>query len=109
MFVVLADANTSAGAPCPICSASPELGPKLNTTFVPGCAASNWEPSLVNASCSDDAANTLIVPVTDADLLADGDAGEPVEPLDPPHPATSVATATRAVSGAAMRRTGLLL
>src|SRR3954469_5891596 len=67
MFFVLADANTSAGAPCVICCASPELGPKLNTTLTPLCAFSNSSPSTVNASVRDAAANTLTVPANDAD------------------------------------------
>ena len=41
MFLVLAEANTSAGAPWLIWVARPELGPKLNTTLAPGWAASN--------------------------------------------------------------------
>src|SRR6476661_1752626 len=67
MFFLLADANTSAGAPWVICSASPELGPKLKVTLVPGCAASKLLPSSVNASVSDAAANTVIGPVMLAD------------------------------------------
>src|SRR4051812_48492621 len=63
MLVVLADAKTSAGAPWLICWASPELGPKLNTTLPRGCAASNFLPSVVTASVSDDAADTLRVPL----------------------------------------------
>src|SRR5262249_9144173 len=40
MFAGAAEANTSAGAPLVICSARPELGPKLNFTVSPGWAAS---------------------------------------------------------------------
>jgi hypothetical protein len=46
------------------------------------------------------------VPLTVADLLAVGEAGDAVESLDPPQPVSRVATTTRAVTGAAMRRTG---
>src|SRR2546429_6867897 len=63
MFTGAAEANTSAGAPLLICSARPELGPKLNFTVSPGCAASNCLPSWVKLSVSDAAANTVIVPV----------------------------------------------
>jgi hypothetical protein len=62
MFFVDADANTSAGAPLVIWVASVELAPKLNVTFTPGCAASNCWPMVVNASFSEDAANTVIDP-----------------------------------------------
>ena len=61
MLLGLAEANTSAGAPLPICSARPELGPKLNSTLVPGWSFSNCLPSSVNDSVSDAAAKTRIV------------------------------------------------
>ena len=41
MFFADAEANTSAGAPWLICSASAELAPKFSLTVTPGCAASN--------------------------------------------------------------------
>ena len=83
MFVVEAEAKTSAGAPWVICVASAELASKVNFTVVPGCAASNCVPSVVNAPVSDAAASTLIAPDNPAD---DGELGgvrllEP-EPLD---------------------------
>jgi hypothetical protein len=65
MFLVLAEAKTSAGAPWMIWVASPELGPKLKTTLDPGYAASNCCPSLVNDSLRDAAAKTVIVPAGD--------------------------------------------
>src|SRR5690348_6389925 len=58
-----AEANTSAGAPLVIWVARPELGPKLNFTVSPLCAAWNCCPILVKASVSEAAANTVIVPV----------------------------------------------
>jgi len=69
MVLLLAEANTSAGAPDAICSANPELGPKLKTTFVPGFFDSNWRPNLVNDSWREAAAKTLMVPVADDDGL----------------------------------------
>jgi len=72
MFFGAAEANTSAGAPLVICVASVELAPKLNFTESPGWAASNWSPSLVKVSFSDDAAKTVIVPVAAAALLVAG-------------------------------------
>ena len=61
MLLGLAEANTSAGAPLPICSARPELGPKLNSTVVPGWSSSNCLPSSVKDSVSEAAAKTRIV------------------------------------------------
>src|SRR5215470_564556 len=70
MFAGDAEANTSAGAPLVIWVDSPELGPKLNFTVSPLWAASNCFPSWVKAPVSDDAANTVIVPVAGAELPA---------------------------------------
>ena len=82
MFFVLAEANTSAGAPAMIWVARVELGPKLNVTFTPGWAASNCVPSFVKDPVSDDAANTVIDPVdADAELLALGVVAELADPL----------------------------
>jgi hypothetical protein len=81
MFFVDADANTSAGAPLVIWVASVELAPKLNVTFTPGCAASNCWPMVVNASFSEDAANTVIDPDSaveeEALALAEGEGEVP--------------------------------
>src|SRR5207248_8181161 len=60
-----AEAKMSAGAPLVIWASRPELGPKLNFTVSPLCAAWNCCPSLVKASVSEAAANTVIVPVAD--------------------------------------------
>src|SRR6185312_8459804 len=106
MFLVAAEANTSAGAPLLICSARAELAPKLNFTVSPGWAASNCLPSCVNVPFRDDAASTVIVPVCAAELLvlADGE-DELLEPeavleellLEQPATATAAsATAVRA-------------
>src|SRR6476620_10840686 len=70
MFLVAAEANTSAGAPLLICSARAELAPKLNFTVSPGWAASNCLPSSVNVPFSEDAASTVIAPVGADELLA---------------------------------------
>src|SRR6185436_6489533 len=89
MFFVLAEANTSAGAPWLIWVARPELGPKLKTTLAPGWAASNCRPSVVNASFREAAANTLTVPdrAGELDPDAEGFAGDAAGVLDEPHPA----------------------
>src|SRR6476646_1762692 len=42
--------------------ANDELASKLKFTVVPACAFMNWPPSVVNASFSDEAANTVIEP-----------------------------------------------
>jgi len=70
MFAGAAEANTSAGAPPVIWVAKVELPPKLNFTVSPGWAASNCFPSWVKVPISDAAANTVIVPVGAAELLA---------------------------------------
>ena len=62
MFVALADAKTSAGAPEVIWVARAELAAKLKVTLTPGWAASNCCPSVVNDSVSDAAANTVMSP-----------------------------------------------
>src|SRR5262245_15108624 len=92
MFVGDAEANTSAGAPLVIWVARPELGPKLNFTVSPLCAAWNCCPSLVKASVSDAAANTVIVPV-DGELPALG-----VVVLLLLQPATATATSPAAIT-----------
>src|SRR5262249_13845219 len=59
-----ADANTSAGAPFWICVTSADEASKLNVTFAPGLASSKSWPICVNACFNDDAADTVIEPVT---------------------------------------------
>src|SRR5215475_9894280 len=101
MFLVEAEANTSAGAPLLICSARAELAPKLNFTVSSGWAASNCLPSSVNVPISEAAASTVIVPVCAAELLALGE-DELVDPeavLDElllEQPATAVAASATA-------------
>jgi hypothetical protein len=73
MFAGAAEANTSAGAPPVIWVAKVELPPKLNFTVSPGCAASNCFPIWVKVPISDAAANTVIVPVCAAELVAGGE------------------------------------
>ena len=97
MFLVEAEANTSAGAPLLIWVAKVELAPKLNFTVSPGWAASNCFPSSVKVSVSDAAANTVIAPVCAAEpLLAAGadellGAAAVLEELLLEQPATAVA------------------
>src|SRR5450631_3652298 len=109
MFLVLAEAKTSAGAPAVICVARPELGPKWQTTRVPGWAASNWAPSLVNASLREAAANTLMVPdsagVPDTD--AEGEAGDTLV-VEEPHPASRSPAVAATVMVRVLRRILLL-
>ncbi len=62
MFEVLADANTSAGAPSRICSRSVELLPRLSTTSVPGLASSKAASTAAKASVREAAAETNISP-----------------------------------------------
>src|SRR5215469_11469382 len=97
MVVGDAEANTSAGAPLVIWVANPELGPKLNFTVSPLCAAWNCCPILVKASVSEDAANTVIVPVAGAELLV---LGVELELLEQP----ATATATNPAATTAKRR-----
>ncbi|GAA1369213.1 hypothetical protein GCM10009661_26370 [Catellatospora chokoriensis] len=75
--------------------ASAELPAKLKITFVPGLAASNSLPSLVNDSVSDAAANTVTSPLTPVpETLAPGWAVP-----SPPHAAVvSVAAISRPAS-----------
>lgn len=57
-----ADANTSAGAPACIWATSADDAAKFNVTVAFGFRRSNCLPSAVNASVSDAAAETVIVP-----------------------------------------------
>jgi len=102
IVVGLAEAKTSAGAPCVIWVARPELDPKLNTTRVPGWARWNWRPSVVNDSLSDAAAKTVIVPEGAVDPALDVDAAAP-SLLGEPHPARARQT-TVAVTAVTRRR-----
>src|SRR5260370_15500496 len=101
MLVGLAGANTSAGAPLMICWASPELGPKSNRTVVPGYSAWNWLPSRVNASVSEAAARTVIVPC--GPVAVEPPAAGWAAGLAEPHPASSTATAASPAAACAQR------
>ena len=57
--VGLAEAKTSTGAPSLICVARPSDGPKLKVTVAPGSRSSNASPMSVNASVSEEAADTV--------------------------------------------------
>ena len=56
MFLVSAEAKTSAGAPCWICATRSEEPAKLKVTVTPGCAFSNSAPISVNVFFSEAAA-----------------------------------------------------
>ena len=71
MFLALAEANTSAGAPEVIWVARAELAAKLKVTFTPGWAASNCWPSVVKDSVSDAAARTVMSPESEGDAEAE--------------------------------------
>src|SRR5215472_15736291 len=90
IVLVDAEAKTSAGAPLVIWASRPELGPKLNFTVSPLCAASNCCPILVKASVSEAAPNTVIVPVAGAELPV---LGAVVELLEQPATATAASPA----------------
>src|SRR5690348_12635651 len=94
MLVGDAEAKTSAGAPLVIWASRPELGPKLNFTVSPLCAASNCFPSCVKVPVSDAAANTVIVPVAGAELVVV--LGAELELLE--QPATATATKPPAIT-----------
>ncbi len=61
IFVPLAEANTSAGAPCWIWVTSVCEPAKLNVTVTPGLAASKACPISLKASVREAAANTFSV------------------------------------------------
>ena len=62
MLLLSAEANTSAGAPCPIWATNSDDAAKLNVTFAPGYSAVNASPTSVNAAVSEAAANTVTSP-----------------------------------------------
>src|SRR5450759_622690 len=64
MSLVLAEANTSAGAPCVIWVTSAPDDPKLNVMVAPGWADWNSVPSWPKVPISDDAADTMMEPVS---------------------------------------------
>src|SRR5664280_2429458 len=64
MSLVLAEANTSAGAPCWIWVTSAPDDPRLNVMVVPGWADSNRLPSWPKVPVSEDAADTMMEPVS---------------------------------------------
>ncbi len=63
MLDVLAEANTSAGAPARICSRSVDEAPKFISMVAPGVSSSKALAISPNASVSEAAANTVIEPV----------------------------------------------
>ena len=61
MFLVSAEANTSAGAPCCSWVTRSEEPPKLKVTSVPAWVVSNCWPRVVKVAFSEAAANTVSV------------------------------------------------
>jgi len=90
-----AEAKTDADAPCWIWVAKAPDDPKLNATVVPGCNRWKVVSSRPKAAVSDDAADTVIDPVSSG-VVADVVVGEPEELLH-----AAVATRTAARSSAA--------
>ena len=87
MFLVSAEAKTSAGAPWLIWVARSEDPAKLSVTVVPGCAASNSSASAVKGALRDAAAKTVtVLPASPAG------AAQPVRPAATA-PAASAAAA----------------
>jgi hypothetical protein len=74
-------------------SASDELAPKLNFTVVPGWAASNCLPRVVNDSVNEAAANTVTVPEA-PDRGVAGLEPEPDE-VSPPEPQAAARAVVR--------------
>jgi hypothetical protein len=72
MSFIDADANTSAGAPCSIWVARVLDEAKLNAIEVPRCALWKRLPNWVNTPVSDEAADTVIEPVSVAALALTG-------------------------------------
>ncbi len=110
MFVGDAEANTSAFWPCWIEDASAELESKSKPTWVPGCAVVNCLPSVVNASVSEDAANTVIDPDNAPDPLVVAPAAAAVAPpaCAPPedeHEQITASAADTSTDGTDRRRT----
>jgi hypothetical protein len=70
MFVVSAEAKTSAGAPWVICCTRAEDASKLNVALASGLAAVNASPTALNESVSDAAAKTVMSPETVGVLVA---------------------------------------
>src|SRR3954452_21296077 len=97
MLAPSADANTAAGAPPWIWVTNPDDGPKFNVTVVPGFAFWKSVPILVNASVSDAAADTVIVPESFVvlPLAAPAVAGTKAVPIEPATATNTVMVATR--------------
>src|SRR5688572_19074108 len=64
MFARSADANTSAGAPPWICVTSADDDAELRLTVVPGCFRSNFVFISANASVSEAASATVMLPAS---------------------------------------------
>ena len=93
MFLVSAEAKTSAGAPWVICVTRSEEPAKLSVTLVPGFLASKSLASWVNVDFSEAAAKTVTVPLNwDVLLVLDGAAAGAVVPQAVRAPANPTAT-----------------
>src|SRR5262249_37080987 len=103
MFAGAAEANTSAGAPWSIWVASAELPAKLNVTFDPGLAASNFWPIVLNDWASEAGATRGPAPVPPlplADPLVSGlEESEPPPHPDRPTSATDGSASGKGVTG----------
>jgi hypothetical protein len=86
MFLVSAEAKTSAGAPWEICATRSDDPAKLNATVTPGLASSNVLPISVNVPLSDAAANTVMVVACGA--APSDDPSEPHAAVESRRPAT---------------------
>ncbi len=117
-FVMLprsAEANTSAGAPSPICVTSSDDAAKFSTTSASGFSTMNASPISVNAAASDAAAKTVMSPSA-AGAVDDGRvragsvvsavvAGVELESSDPHAATVRPMTAQAAIRRRAVRRT----
>jgi hypothetical protein len=100
MFLVSAEANTSACAPWVSWATRSDEPAKLNSTLVPGCSASNFSPSSVNVFFNEAAAKTVMSPVT-GETAADAVVFPAGSESELEQPATRV-TAASAASAAAV-------
>ncbi|MCY1232958.1 hypothetical protein D9M72_454760 [compost metagenome] len=103
MFVVSAEANTSAGAPWLICVARSEEPAKLSVTLVPGFFFSNSSASVVKVALSEAAAKTVMVPESCPAVSEDAPAAGPADVDADGAQAARPAMSAAAVSSAATR------
>src|SRR6478609_8817205 len=102
MFLVSAEAKTSAGAPCWSWDTRSEEPAKLNVTVLPGWEASNFVPISVKVFLSDAAENTVSFPA--GVRLVDADDEPPALDVPSPDEPHAAAERTRRVVAAAASR-----